>query len=315
LKIINTYWLVGILLFGSVNDVMAATEGNVNTAEMVQQFANLECLNYCVVGACIYLVCTFFGCDIEVVPKISHNRPDLLVSSVSHPGSDPWGDAESTIINVINNASSSLFMSTTGFQLEGGIDAQPQKARKVILAHKDVHVLGTPMASINMNYFCPSDTSVFKPHLVTEADFFGWRVFIERFLPQSYIPGYREVGNWPYYTWGAVYPRMGMLNQIDDAKAAAVMAVRAMSIIKDGGMGHLYQSFPSINKNQTPWQRMTPNLSQQCEAFGTTNDLSWSQQTKSLKGNSWLYWQRYTCCADPPPGVKIGEVNFGPICI
>lgn len=296
--------------------LMVSDSYAVNTFSMSRELLNIKCLNYCLEGACVFLKCGLTGCSINTVPKVSHNRPDLLVSAVSQPGDEPWTEARLTIVNIANRIGGSLLERMFGFFMGGGEDsATTQKANTQNLKFKDVHILGTPMASMNFDHMCKSHTDAFTPHLVTESNFIGWRLGIERILPQSYVPGYDEVGQFPSHTWGPVYPRNGVVNQRDDAKAAAVMARRGMSVITDGGMGHIYQSFPGGNQNNTPWQPLHPRRGQ-CEAqLGTDNSLSWSEKNLSEDGNnSWLYWQRYQCCLGGK-GIKIAEIRVGPICL
>lgn len=293
-----------------------AAKAAINSLTLTQEFLNAKCLDYCIVGACVFLKCGLTGCSVNTVPKVSHNRPDLLISAVSQPGQEPWIAARATVVKFAKQVGGSMLQKMLGFSMGGGeVNPTSARNRSSTTKFKDVHIIGTPMASMKTDFFCDSHTKAFKPHLVTESNIVGWRLGADLLLPQSYIPGYREVGNFPSYTWGPIYPRHGALNQKDDAKAAAVMAQRGLSIVTEGGMGHLYQSFPADNENDTPWQRMHPGWGKCTGAPGYTNRESWSVANKSDDGmNSWLYWHRYTCCLGGR-GTKIGEVSLPPVCL
>ncbi|NHN23161.1 TIGR03756 family integrating conjugative element protein, partial [Bacillus amyloliquefaciens] len=49
-----------------------------------------DCVNYRVVGLCYWLYCTPFGCSVRTSVKVSHFRPDLVVSAYSNTGQNPW---------------------------------------------------------------------------------------------------------------------------------------------------------------------------------------------------------------------------------
>jgi len=58
--------------------------------------------------------------------------------------------------------------------------------------------------------------------------------------PASLIPGLRELGQFPFYTWGNVFPRTGWSTQSSEPKAAALVAQRAGDIVTRHGQPHVY---------------------------------------------------------------------------
>jgi len=75
------------------------------------------------------------------------------------------------------------------------------------------------------------------PYLLSTLDTLAWRYNLpEMVYPEALILGMRKIGGrLSMNLWGSVYPRGGFLHQVDDHKAAAVIAQRAGNIVTRRG--------------------------------------------------------------------------------
>lgn len=64
----------------------------ITTPEIAASALSPDCVNYRVVGLCYWLYCTPFGCTVRTSVKVSHFRPDLVVSAYSNTGQNPWAE-------------------------------------------------------------------------------------------------------------------------------------------------------------------------------------------------------------------------------
>lgn len=176
--------------------------------------------------------------------------------------------------------------------------------------------------------FCPPTSTPFALHYQSSIDALFWRGVIpaEMLYPESWIPGMGEVGSYPTNTWGGVYPRMGQVTQQHPVKGSAVLAQRVASIISRNAQPHLYSPLKTksgfryfhvggINPNDASnsrWQRLYPNPSRSCSAFGANDTLdlqSWGDGNGSAEESySWNLWRRIECCRRR--GSFLGSVSW-----
>lgn len=157
--------------------------------------------------------------------------------------------------------------------------------------------------------FCPGGSSAFGIHFQSDLDGWFWRSMLplDLLYPQSWIPGYAEVGHALVNTWGNVYPRSGELVQSHPAKSSAVLSQRVQSILSQSAQAHIYAPFKTpggyvyFAKFADPmWQPVFPVPETNCITFGENDSLgvfSWHDfKTSSTYGYIWNLWQRYECC-------------------
>lgn len=325
-----------------------------NTGDITAKTLNPECIDYCVVGVCFYLMCTPVGCSINTTARIRHYLPDLFVTVYDEPEENPWTEYRETMGSVETGVNEGLIESVTGLGQSGGDLTPPNNEVNSSIKFKEVSVVGHPYAEVTRerisDYICPSEAEPFNPYYSSTFDYLAWRWGIpDRFTVPSLIPGKREIGDKtvtnPFgNTWGSIYPRQGSLLQIDDAKAAAVIAQRAVDIVTRSGQPHVYDPFensddgesdedideedaPTMknqggekstqggsNENGDRWQMFSPKTESTCKPFGN-KDADWSEgRTDEDRQYAWNYWRRYECCV-PGVGVYIGTVKFSPICV
>ena len=301
------------------------------TADVTEASANLDCLDYCIVGVCLWLVCSLFECHVETSPRIRHRLPDVVVQAYPHPGKMPWVEGESLLGNILEQSVKTQLGGWARSPLVGGGNdtlnedrEKPAKKRSNNLWFKEASVIGNPavyavsklMQNMDNNFLCPSEVDAWRPYFQSEFDAIVWRTVASELLyPETWLPGSREIGHWPKSTWGPVHPRHGFLLQNAEPKVGAVMAQRAIDVATRANQPHVYQRVPGIdesNEKTDQWQMLTPKPSQQCETFGEDDD--WAVNKSDKQGRySWLYWALHECCVNHI-GLYIGWIPTGEIC-
>ena len=248
-----------------------------------------ECTQFRVVGVCIWIVCTAFGCDIDVTIKYGHFNPDVMVSVTNEQGVD---------------------------RVEDQVRSDTSNRNHNNLIYQDAKAYGHPLTG---QIYCPSNTTAGGQYFSSLIDIPAWRYGgLDTLTTEALIPGQREIGDWPKNTWGALYPRMGWTTQHSEAKSAAVVAQRVGDIITRSGEPHVYTRIlgPPIfvadnkltwspshleeNTNEEGWwQPTTPKL-ELCTLFGindTTDKTGWGGGRISKNGEyRHALWRPYTCC-------------------
>ena len=285
-----------------------------DTARIMSSVLSVDCLEYRVVGLCFWLRCSIYECDVETSVQVRHYVPDAVVSSYSNTGENPWAEVSS--------------MSPPNETAVSGGDGTTDQVNEHDLAKfKNADVIGHRAGAVfnqlvgQFGYICPGTGTPFVPYLLSTLDSVAWRYNLpEMFYPESLIPGLREVGSRQSLNlWGNVYPRGGFLHQVDDHKAAAVVAQRAGDIVTRRGQIHVYQPLLSEqrdgywpagaliegNESTGKWQELVPRMSPSCAVFPNLNPRV--QATDG--GYAWALWRPYSCCQRQGQ-VFLGHVEF-----
>lgn len=300
-----------------------------------------SCLRFQVVGVCVWLACAGPVCQLKTSVKYGHRNPDVVVGVTNGLGKNPWAEADA-LYSALDAGAANALVSSMGGTMPGnlgGIEAGTAGApgqnqgsgRKTNLSFREAQAVGHPLAG---EIYCPSSASYLNAYYLSGLDAIGWRWQLpEVAYPQSTLPGLREIGHWPLNTWGAVYPRSGWLAQSEEPKAAAVAAQRVGDIITRSAQPHLYRALDSGGVFESggklvwrpealeeggdktgDWQRMTPAMAAECEAFGADDTVSadgWSGGKLAAGGDyAWTLWRPYACCA--VKGVFVGNIDVFP---
>lgn len=277
-----------------------------SVGDLTQPALSTDCLDYCVDGACFWLVCGFWGCKVKTTPHINHNLPDFVVSSYNQAGDNAFKDIQSYDVSS---------------DIAGGhLSSEASKNKNRNLKFKEVSIIGNPVAYAmgQSKYVCDSKIKPYVPYYLSTLDEKMWRSGLsEMIYPSSWIPGIKEIGK-PWNSWGSLYPRRGMLNQSNEVKAASVIAARGLEIMTEGGL-HIYQPADCGGndkqkcnglKKEGKWQMVSPKKENQCTAFG-------KESVEQLQGKidddgqyGWTAWRNYGCCI-PRSGFFIGSVITG----
>ncbi len=314
-----------LLILGLTLLLTIARAGNIRTTEIIAKTAEatFACMQWTPVGLCFWLDCSFFGCSVESSLKIGHYNPDLVVSSYNELGRNPWLEVRNTLGVAQKTAATGLLgallpvpIDSAGNRTEGTTNNSDHKN----LLFREADAIGHPqqvlsgfLAGLN----CRSQARPFVPYFLSGLDALSWRQEIpEIFYPASFIPGLRELGDWPLQTWGGVYPRTGWTTQAEEPKAAALTAQRVGDIVTRNGQPHVYRPLvgsPSGSQRVWPpgalietdhrtgtWQMLLPKTEANCKVFGT-NDLAsitgWGGGRVDRGGDYvWNLWRPYKCC-------------------
>lgn len=320
--------LLPIFVAGILTSTASAAINSVQITDQTLKAVE-SCLKWKIVGTCTWLHCDLLGCRVRVSLKIGHYRPDLVVSVYPTIESHPWTEVKAVVKTAFNQIKSTLpeeLQSVVeGSALEPGHSSK-HLSRNLRLFESDV--IGHPLPDLPAsyaNYFCTSQTVPLVPYYSSLLDIIAWRnpEFESLNLVNS-IPGRREIGRWPLFTWGSVYPRCGWTMQPSPPKAAAVIAQRAADITINGGVlrvrtpiGNSANSqkrwgppaLRETNASTGKWQMIHPRKQSSCQAFGT-NDLfattDWGGGKVDRKNAYlWVLWRPYKCCA------RRGQVFLG----
>jgi len=314
--------LLLILTLASPPSVVA---GSINTISIISKTASgISCLQWRPIGACFWLRCSGFKCKVKVSLKVGHYNPDLVVSAYNELGGNPWREMGATLGRVQKSAAGTLLSSLLGVSVgSAGNRTEGSRHREHRnMIYREADAIGHPIGTINRiislgGLSCPSQATPFVPYFQSALDALSWRTEIpETFYPASVIPGMREMGSWPAYTWGSLYPRTGWNTQTDEPKAAAIIAQRAGDIVTRRGQAHVYMPVsgspsysgkiwppgPLVERNSRSgkWQMLTPRTERSCSTFGT-NDLTsvagWGGGKVDSGGDyAWNLWRPYKCC-------------------
>ena len=281
-----------------------------DTASITGSVLSVDCIAYRVRGICYWLLCTISGCSVETSVKVEHYVPDAVISSYSNTGENPWVDVRA--------------MSLPNPSAQDGGDGTTNEDHENNLAKfKNADVIGHPGATIfnqfvsQLGYTCAGAGTAFRPYLLSTLDTVAWRYNIpESVYPESLIPGMREIGTRTGLNlWGNVYPRGGFLHQVDDHKAAAVVAQRAGDIVTRRGQPHVYQplladagdgywpagALTESDAATGKWQELAPTLNNTCAVFPHGE-----ARVQARQGDyAWALWRPYSCCQ------RRGEVFLG----
>lgn len=292
------------LALASISMVPPVSSGTINTAQVIASALSPQCLEYKIVGICYWLLCTPYGCTVQTSTKVRHYIPNAVVSSYNQTGINPWAEM------------SFLGTPISGIAEGGGANEQKRSGRKDNLRFKNADVIGHPALAApafnqfmgQMGYTCSSPATAMMPYLLSTLDAVMWRSGLpESFYPEALTPGLREIGSTTGGNmWGNVYPRSGFVTQVDDYKAAAVVAQRAADVVTRNGQIHVYQPMtasaspgywppsPVMENTGTrnhKWQQLSPLLSTSCAVFPD------SPNPIATDGNyAWALWQPYSCC-------------------
>ena len=323
-------------------DIVTATTAAAN---------DLACLDFRINGICLFLQCTPFGCSVNTTVQVRHFNPALVVTSYNALDQSPWSEIQGLFgeAQVQSNDAQFSALGINLSSLQGGgnftdnnpttdEDTQRRRAKRTIF--KNAEVIGSPgnalslAGSLGLPLFCPT-TDVFPlfPYFLSGLDAFAWRTGLtEIIFPATFIPGLREIGDFPFNSWGSVHPRSGFLNSPEDPKAAAVMAQRAADVATRELEPHVYvpvgsvAGFPSGglvvfepepviegDPDNSKWQFLVPVTENSCEAFGENDTANvadgWSNNRVSSAGDyAWALWRPYRCCQED--GVFLTEIEF-----
>lgn len=224
------------------------------------------------------------------------------------------GSMNSALGNLQNVLSSPLSASTLGTNVGQipGLDINALLAGPIAQVKQAMQMAQAGSHVFDLTLVCPSSGVPFSLYYLSDLDALSWRglIPVEALYPGSWIPGSSDVsdGNPFIYTWGGRYPRTGEISQPNPVKASAVIAERAIHIIKRGAQPHIYQVLAQrdtsgmvmfASQASPVWQMVYPQDTG-CITFGGNDSLSLGSfgdgQSSSEYGFIWNLWHYYECC-------------------
>lgn len=275
-----------------------------------------SCIHYKVTGICYWMECVGPFCSINTTLKLDHYLPDLVESVYTKPTNNPWL-FDRNVLDPIAKRIGKMEMKQLAHENRMEYSESHNNTQLDIDDRfHEIDVNGNPaLTALHWGEFLlPSAASIFMPYFSSMMDSYAWRYpALERFYPQSYLPGVDDVGIPILHDWGQLYPRNGFLSQPDDAKAAAVIALRAATIITQPAQPHVYQPLGNscgdhcdidsveVNSSNTKFQMIYPKVDSTCMVFGHSDagDLHPWGMDDAQKGNDryvWIVWRHYHGC-------------------
>ncbi|MFV0277011.1 MAG: TraU family protein [Parahaliea sp.] len=296
--------LSAVALAGEGSNNNNGSNERITTSELLEYAMDEVCMDYQVIGGCLWMTCTPYGCEYDYSLRVQHNIPEVLVQSYPFVGMPGWSDSPYQFAG-------KSFSQDGGMSDEGG-----STRREQALKFNNADVVGSPgvltyMTLANQDNdpgFCTPLTYP-TPYFVSVHDPFWRNPTVEGALvllnPGSKIG---EGGSLMAY----LFPRIGFVNQGHEYKASLVGAIRALDIVRrDDIQPHVYlpiDTFASDEQGQWPpeedatvlWQQLTPTV-EACKELPDIDDTKkitdpFSGRINPVYGNVWHVWRSYTCC-------------------
>ncbi|PMM66455.1 TIGR03756 family integrating conjugative element protein [Vibrio splendidus] len=280
-------------------------QGVLTTPEVLSSSACPDCVDYQVLGVCVWMTCTPAGCSTDESVLVSHRLPETVVMSYPEVGEATWQPLGFSMpaAPLSKNGGRSTRRSTEGLD-------------NVSMTFQNVDAIGHPGLDTiyeflaGTGYFLRTNVTAMQPYYASTLDPLGWRWNIpDMFKLNSYNPFDGKLG-----TLGDVYPRGGFSTQRHPFKSAALAAYKAQHIITREGESRVYQSvvqpsYPgywppeplSPQSTETAFQRLYPNGEMTAHVWPEFNDSltitdPYAKQQSQSGQYAWAVWRTYTGC-------------------
>ena len=284
--IVHIFWIVAIIgaaprnLYGD----------SISTAEIIARSHSVSCLDWKISGVCIWLKCTIFGCYITTTPRISHRLPDLVFQAYPNSFDPPWQSGLS-----YEKITGKVPYDISGGKVTGITTSNIQPDS---LQFNEVDAIGNP--TVNQlkigRFLCKSAAKALYPYYISVEDALSWRSGdADANKIESVTQGLREIGHWPNFTWGSVYPRTGFLIQNHPGKAAAVSCQRAADIVLRDHSGHLVRPLAKQRSNRVIRGNPKAKTERECNLSGGFWDFNpRGDSGPTCRPQRWLQWLPYS---------------------
>lgn len=277
----------------------------VTTVDVISSSLCPDCIDYKVIGSCLWMTCTPVGCKTRTSIKVKHRLPDLVAMSYLKTGEAPWQATD--------------WMSPANRYSKGGgqsNDRSPQLLDHTSVTFQNVDIIGHPAEGTFFNmlssfgYVLEGPSTPMMPYYLSSLDPLGWRYNIpDVFNMNSWDPLGNRLG-----TFGDIYPRGGFSVQPHPYKSAALGAFKAVHLVTRQGESRVYQplvaqSKPgywppkplSINSDETAWQMLSPIASTTAKVWPDIDDstLPYDPYAERMSDNGeyvWAVWRTYRGC-------------------
>ena len=273
------------------------------TSEIVSAGIDVACLDYQVVGGCLWMTCTLAGCEFDFSIRVSHRIPEAVVNAYPFQGRSPWPASVSAV-------------PSTSFAREGGSSEEGGSAlREQALKFKHTEVFGSPAVTVyhatgttGTAPMCIPLTWPMVPYFVSTLDY-NWRNPVIE-TPWTLANLFQGVGAGSS-RFAGLFPRIGFVKQGHDYKASLVGAKRAVDIVRQDNQPHVYQpldtwytpqqgQWPPSSGDAFAWQQLVPE-EMSCRVLPDIDDTAYlsdpyRSRVNAVSGNAWQLWRTYSCC-------------------
>jgi hypothetical protein len=257
--------------------IVAAGQGGGNVPS-IPGLPNMGCVSWSIVAPC--MCGPFTPCVV-----VTYMEPAFIAEVVKKPGD--------TVIPVLGDVLQAV-LNTVGIPaLGGGGSGNATGSGHTNLAYSEVHIYAFPNLLGGPCTSCAPNGGL-ALHYASEIDSATWRTAVAVPSPLDLI---QQIG-----VWGPLYPRGGKVIHASGPIAAALVAVRGMSIAHQPigtppqVEAHIV-TMPTIESGtclQMAYPRQLP-----CMDPGGPPPL-WETGTTSLTGKYvFVFWRRRTCCVNP----------------
>ncbi|WP_305840104.1 TIGR03756 family integrating conjugative element protein [Photobacterium leiognathi] len=287
-------------MVGSTTSVAAIT-----TPDILKSSLCVDCIDYQVIGSCVWLTCTPAGCSTATSIKVKHRLPDLIAMSYPETGNGPWTEI--------------AWMSPKNPFAKGGGNSHgrsPQLLDHASVSFQNVDMIGHPAEGSffkllsTFGYVLEGPSTPFMPYFLSSLDVLGWRFNVpDMFNSASWDPLTNKLG-----TFGSVYPRSGFSVQPHPYKSAALAAFKAAHITTRKAMSRVYQPLVAepkpgywppapvdVNNEDTAWQPLYPKTEMKAVVWPDIDDRTllgdpYAQRISDNGQYVWGVWRTYRGC-------------------
>lgn len=303
-------WCLAVcgVLAGSMTRADTAT---VSSSSITSAGFDLACMDYQLVGGCLWMTCTLVSCEFDYSVRVSHRIPEVVVNAYPILGKSPWPESQSVV-------------SPTSFAQEGGAsDEGGATHREQVLKFKNTEVFGSPstlayhlLGSTGSFPVCKPLTWPMVPYYISTLDP-NWRdPLVETPWTLAHLLTGVSAGS---SRFAGLFPRIGFVKQGHDYKASLVAAKRAAHFVRQDFQPHVYtplDTWYTSEQGQWPpgqgtdylWQQLVPSV-MSCRVLPDINDVvsitdPYRSRVNAVNGNAWQLWRPYSCC-EPEGAVLI----------
>ncbi|MCB1695197.1 MAG: TIGR03756 family integrating conjugative element protein [Halioglobus sp.] len=296
---------LGLLLCLAFTGHMArADTATISSSGITSAGFDLACLDYQVVGGCLWMTCELLVCEFDYSIRVSHRIPEAVVNAYPILGQSPWPESQGAV-------------APTAFAQEGGAsDEGGATHREQALKFKNTEVFGSPStlayhalaAGGGAFPLCRPLTWPMAPYYISTLDP-NWRdpVVETPWTMANLLTGVSAGSS----RFAGLFPRIGFVKQGHDYKASLVGAKRAAHFVRQHWQPHVYTpldagytpaqgQWPPGQNTDYLWQQLVPDV-MSCRALPDINDTAsltdpYRGRVNSVNGNAWQLWRPYACC-------------------
>jgi integrating conjugative element protein (TIGR03756 family) len=310
------------------NLTMSASAHAMNSVDIVRASVEAlpECLHYRITGLCYWLDWGAQGPEVSTTLKVRHYLPDAVVSVYPALGENAWTYADQIIDKPASRIGNVVVQRATHNAIGWGQHASVSVTDNNTYFY-EVDIIGNPalwmLNNLLNELIIASPVQALLPYYQSMLDSLSWRMEIESYYPQSWLPVGNHLGS-SIAPWGFVYPRIGSTIARNSYIAAAVIALRAAHIVTRRLQAHIYHHLPThcgehcsiatvkANDKHTLWQRVYPLSSaspstKRCVVLGEDSGIE-NLFDETQQQYVWILWRLYQGCVQGK-GQFIGAVG------